>query len=379
MRRGNSGERGRRQPRHRQLRLDKQVRQHTRWSACGPDATASRSSPNCFGPAVNLHPVTLRHSVQVAQGKVKAGVNAALRPAVRSLARSPARMRRPSPVPASRHTRSPAALPATPRPTRMASMLHRPDAGQVQSGVRGSVLLRRRGRPRHPVVRRRGGSGSATVITVTAGQTASAINAVLPADGTITGSVTGTSASPLSGVCVSAVPLAKGEPAIFTVSGGGAYTLADLPPGRYRVEFQAGCGQAGVKTQWWQDAASSAAAKIITVSAGATVSGIDAIMTGGLQPGRRPDPPGTACPRPDGAGSGRFVEVGPSGLAALHAPRVAARSRWRPHRGGRAAGTSGPPGTVVRLAVRERLAQLPSAARRGSTRRRLPRGSGPGR
>jgi hypothetical protein len=47
------------------------------------------------------------------------------------------------------------------------------------------------------------------------------------------------------------------------------------------VEFQAGCGQVDVKTQWWQDAASSAGAKIITVSAGVTVSGIDAIMTGG--------------------------------------------------------------------------------------------------
>ena len=88
------------------------------------------------------------------------------------------------------------------------------------------------------------------------------------------------SASSLSGVCVSAVPLAKGEPAVFTVSAGGTYTLADVLPGQYRVEFQAGCGQ-GVKTQWWQDAASSAAAKIITVSAGATVSGIDAVMTGG--------------------------------------------------------------------------------------------------
>ncbi len=125
------------------------------------------------------------------------------------------------------------------------------------------------------------GSGSATVIKVAGDQTVSAINAVLPADGTITGSVTGTSASPLSGVCVSAVPLAKREPAVFTVSAGGEYTLADLPTGRYRVEFQSGCGQASVKTQWWQNAASRAAAKIITVSASATVSGIDAVLTGG--------------------------------------------------------------------------------------------------
>jgi hypothetical protein len=123
--------------------------------------------------------------------------------------------------------------------------------------------------------------GSATAITVTAGQTTSAINAALPADGTITGTVTGTSAAPLSGVCVSAVPLAKGQPAIFTVSGGGSYQLAGLMPGQYRVEFQAGCGQAGVKTQWWQDAASSAAATVITVGADATVGAINAVMAGG--------------------------------------------------------------------------------------------------
>jgi hypothetical protein len=125
------------------------------------------------------------------------------------------------------------------------------------------------------------GIGSATGITVKADRTASAINAALPAAGTITGTVTGTSASRLSGVCVSAVPLAKGVPASFTVSSGGSYTLAGLQPGQYRVEFQAGCGQAGVKTQWWHDAASSTAAKIIAVSAGARISGIDATMTGG--------------------------------------------------------------------------------------------------
>jgi hypothetical protein len=47
----------------------------------------------------------------------------------------------------------------------------------------------------------------------------------------------------------------------------------------HRVEFQA--GKSGVKTQWWDAAASSATAKVITVAAGATVASIDAAMTGG--------------------------------------------------------------------------------------------------
>jgi hypothetical protein len=45
------------------------------------------------------------------------------------------------------------------------------------------------------------------------------------------------------------------------------------------VEFQAGCGQAGVKTQWWQDAGSPLTAKIIRVSPGDTVTGVDAVIT----------------------------------------------------------------------------------------------------
>jgi hypothetical protein len=82
-------------------------------------------------------------------------------------------------------------------------------------------------------------------------------------------------------VCVSAVPLATGESASFTVSARGSYTLDGLPPGKYKVKFQAGCGHAGVKTQWWRDAASSAAAETITITPAATASDIDATMTSG--------------------------------------------------------------------------------------------------
>ncbi len=112
--------------------------------------------PSCFGTAVDLHPVTLRHSVQVAQGQVKAGVNAGLR-AGGSIMRPghyhgcggrPRCLRRGIPDPRWPRRRNIDRCP-------WAVWLHWPDAGQVQSRVRGPDLLRRRGGPRDSVVRRR--------------------------------------------------------------------------------------------------------------------------------------------------------------------------------------------------------------------------------
>lgn len=237
--------------------------------------------PNCAGTAVNLRTITLQHLVRVTEGKVTPGVNASL-PIGGSIAGQ---------------VTGPAAA-AEPGACVVASLI---TGGPVQSASadeRGKYLITGLTPGRYKVefgdpscsdnaaglgIQWFGGaadSGAATVITVTAGQTASAIDGALPADGTITGSVTGSSASKLTGVCVSAVPLAKGEQASFTVSAGGSYMVTDLQPGRYKVEFQAGCGQGGVTTQWWHDAGSSAAAKVIAITAGATVGGIDATMTG---------------------------------------------------------------------------------------------------
>jgi hypothetical protein len=238
--------------------------------------------PSCFGPAVNLQTITLPHPVRVTQGKVRAGVNATL-PAGGSIAG---------------RVTGPAAA-AVPGACVETYQIPGGMAGGSSADADGRYVVTGLAPGRYKVefgdpscsddavglgIRwydGAAGSGSATVITVKAGQMASAINATLPADGAITGSVTGTSAALLNGVCVSAVPLATGEQPLFTVSGGGRYTLADLLAGQYRVEFQAGCGRAGLKTQWWRDAASAAAAEIITVTSGATVSGIDAVMTGG--------------------------------------------------------------------------------------------------
>ena len=120
---------------------------------------------------------------------------------------------------------------------------------------------------------------TASPVSVTAGQTTSSIDAALQPDGEITGAVSGPSDSRISGACVTAVPLpAAGSPRIVAVSRPGGYALADLLPGRYKVEFSSGCGATGYASQWWKDASSQAVAKIITVVAGEDASGISATL-----------------------------------------------------------------------------------------------------
>jgi len=105
----------------------------------------------------------------------------------------------------------------------------------------------------------------------------------LLADGGISGSVTGPAPghAALTGICVSAVPAATGQSPVYTVSAAGSYQLPDLLPGKYRVEFQSGCGQAGLATQWWDLASSSQAALVVDVGSGDTVTGINGSLTSG--------------------------------------------------------------------------------------------------
>jgi hypothetical protein len=119
---------------------------------------------------------------------------------------------------------------------------------------------------------------AAATVVVTQGQARTGVDATLAADGTITGTVTGPApaSTPLAGVCVIARPL-RGPKPIYAVSHGG-YSLTDVPPGRYVVEFVAGCGASGLAPQWWHDSLSRAGATVITVTAGQTTTRIDARM-----------------------------------------------------------------------------------------------------
>jgi Carboxypeptidase regulatory-like domain len=116
-------------------------------------------------------------------------------------------------------------------------------------------------------------------VVVTAGHVKGDVDAELGTYGTITGSVTGTAGTSLAGICVSAVPASGNLSPVYTTSSGGTYTLSGLPPGRYRVEFQSGCGAAGWAAQWWKSASSAKKATVLSVLPGSAFNGINASMT----------------------------------------------------------------------------------------------------
>jgi Carboxypeptidase regulatory-like domain len=128
---------------------------------------------------------------------------------------------------------------------------------------------------------------TAAQVSVTAGGTATGINATLSSDGAISGVVTQHPNTPIAGECATAIPVSPVPDPLFgdtlhdviAVTGtDGSYTLVGLLPGRYKVEFSTGCGDTGFRTQWWDNAGSQATATVITVSASATVPGIDATL-----------------------------------------------------------------------------------------------------
>jgi hypothetical protein len=117
----------------------------------------------------------------------------------------------------------------------------------------------------------------ATPVTVTGGAVTSGIDANLALDGSITGTVTGPGGAGLTGVCVSAVGADRATP-VITETARGRYAIAELTPGRYRVEFYSGCGASSYATQWWRNADSARTATVITVKAGSKVTGISAAL-----------------------------------------------------------------------------------------------------
>jgi hypothetical protein len=114
-------------------------------------------------------------------------------------------------------------------------------------------------------------------VSVSAGATTSGIDVTLGNDGTISGTVTSAAGQKLTGVCVTA--FGPSGPVVATTSAGG-YTIGSLVPGRYLVQFSAGCGASGLRPQWWRHAASRSKAKAIQITAGASITGINASLRG---------------------------------------------------------------------------------------------------
>jgi hypothetical protein len=127
---------------------------------------------------------------------------------------------------------------------------------------------------------------TASNITVTAGHTATGIDAALFPYGGITGTVTTSGRVAVKGECVTAVPV-RAPADLFSglpqrteaaeTARDGSYTLTDLLAGRYKVEFTTGCGDSGFTTQWWHNAGSASSATVITVRI-TTITGIDATL-----------------------------------------------------------------------------------------------------
>jgi hypothetical protein len=125
---------------------------------------------------------------------------------------------------------------------------------------------------------------TAAPVTVKVGATTSNIDASLQPFGGISGTVTGPGSTPVAGECVTAIPVGKDfagtlQPEFAISTNAGGYALAHVQPGTYKVKFSVGCGATGFATQWWQHASTATSATVITVGAGATVTGINATLT----------------------------------------------------------------------------------------------------
>lgn len=113
---------------------------------------------------------------------------------------------------------------------------------------------------------------SAKVITVTAPDTTSGIDGVMGIGGKITGKVTDSSGTPMSGVMVSLHRATDN----FVVTAhstdiNGNYTFYGLESGPYNVSFE----KPGHTAVWYSGVTSRTSATVITVTAPDTTSGID--------------------------------------------------------------------------------------------------------
>jgi Carboxypeptidase regulatory-like domain len=117
-------------------------------------------------------------------------------------------------------------------------------------------------------------------VVVAAAKVTKLASVTAPANGAISGTVTNTAKHPVSGVCAITTPPVAGSTPVYAVTRGqGGYVLLGLAPGRYKVEFTAGCGATGYRTQWWNRKGSRARATVITVRAGTTATGVNGFLT----------------------------------------------------------------------------------------------------
>ena len=131
--------------------------------------------------------------------------------------------------------------------------------------------------------RNKGTLEEATPVSVTAGLERPDIDAVLGGpDGTISGTVTNDSGSPLNDICVTVYGAGGGSAGSAQTDASGNYKVFGLAAGDFRVRF-AGCGDSrNLLPEFYDDKATLAEATPVPVAADSDTTGIDArLATGG--------------------------------------------------------------------------------------------------
>jgi len=117
---------------------------------------------------------------------------------------------------------------------------------------------------------------TAEKIALSSGDTVGGIDARLQAGSSIGGLVTsGVTGRPLPHVLVCALSAQEAVVECAISENDGEYTIAGVPPGEWRVGFDAG---RGYQIQFYDGVSKFSAARAVTVATGATVKGIDAAM-----------------------------------------------------------------------------------------------------
>ncbi len=128
----------------------------------------------------------------------------------------------------------------------------------------------------------------ASLVTVDEGLQTRDVDAVLAAGGSISGDVTAEGDAPAADVCISAFPAADAVYPVATTSsdGDGHYSLTGLGSGSYRVYFDGSCSLEQLSEEFFEDAATFAAATAVTVTAPADHGDLDVDLTATQAPDR---------------------------------------------------------------------------------------------
>jgi Carboxypeptidase regulatory-like domain len=136
-------------------------------------------------------------------------------------------------------------------------------------------------RPAISFYNRKQSIGSADAVNVTEGNTVNGIDATLQPGGSLTGALTDASThTALQGV-VTVYDSAGKVVAAADTNVSGIYTAEDLASGSYRLDFTPSAGN--FLSQFYREKSSLAAADPVSVSAGQTLSGVDAALQSGGQ------------------------------------------------------------------------------------------------